>query len=68
MIDFTGHPCSCVCSSVSDTVNPAAMDAPVSMTLSACSYGCSNVNDTVNPVAMDAPVLVTLATLQLWML
>ena len=63
-------------------VNPAAMDTPVSATLSTlqlwmlqcqwhcqpCIYWCSSVNDTVNPAAMDAPVSVTLSTLQLWML
>ena len=68
--------------SVSETVNPAAMDAPVSVRLSTlqlwmlqcqwdcqpCSYGCSSVSETVNPAAMDAPVSVTLSTLQLWML
>ena len=68
--------------SVSDTVNPAAMDAPVSVRLSTlqlwmlqyqwhcqcCSYGCSSVSDTVNPAAMDAPISVTLSILQLWML
>ena len=50
-----GHYCSYECSSVSDTVSPVAMDAPVSVTLSTmqlwmlqcqwhcqlCSYGCS---------------------------
>ena len=75
------QPCSHGCSSVSDTVNPVAMDAPVWGTLSTlqpwmlqcqwhcqpCSYGCSSVSDTVNPAAMDAPLSVTLSTLQLWM-
>ena len=68
--------CSYGCSSVNDTVNTAAaMDAPVSVTMSTlqlwmlqcqwhsqhCSCnGCSSVSDTVNTAAaMDAPVSVT---------
>ena len=71
------QPCSYGCSSVNDTVNPATMNVPVSMTLlilqlwmlqcqwhcQPCSYGCSSVCDIVNPAAMDAPVSMTVMTL-----
>ena len=76
------QPCTYGCSSVSDTVNPAPMDAPVSVTLSIlhlwmlqcqwhcqpCTFGCSSVSNTVNPAPMDDPVSVTLSTLHLWMI
>ena len=74
--------CSYGCSSVRDTVIPAAMDAPVSVTLTtlqlwmfqchgqrqSCSHGCSSVTDAVSPAAMDDPVTMTVSILQLWML
>ena len=64
-------PCSYGCSSVSDTVNPAAMEAPVSMILSTlqlwmlqcqwhcqpCSYGCSSVSDTCQPCSYGGSIV-----------
>ena len=76
------QPCSYGRSSVTDIINPAVMEAPVSLTQStlqlwtlqchwycqSCSYGSSSVIDTVNPAVMDAPVSLILSTLHLCML
>ena len=79
MLQCQSHcqPCSYRCSSVSHTVNPEAMDAPVSVTQSTlqlqtlqcqsycqpCSYRCSSVSLTVNRGAIGAPLSVTPSTM-----
>ena len=64
------QPNSCGCSSVTDAVNHAAINDPVSVSLSTLQLWMPQCQGdiSINLAAMDAPVSVTLSTLQLWML